>query len=92
MNSIDKIREDKSTLTTFLEAQKAPWSEVAGTYDINFGHILPKPKGARGLKNRGLLSGIGGILQGDLEFSKSATFSVAVGQEGQRTNIYTAER
>lgn len=40
MNRISNIREDKAKLTTFLTARPAPWSEVAGTYDIEFGKAL----------------------------------------------------
>ncbi|KAL9004501.1 MAG: hypothetical protein Q9188_002680 [Gyalolechia gomerana] len=41
---ITQIREDAAKLTTFLTAQKAPWSEVAGTYDLEFGRAITSPR------------------------------------------------
>ena len=35
--SITKITEDESTSTTHLTSQTAPWSDIAGTYDLDFG-------------------------------------------------------
>ena len=37
---ISNIRDEASTLTTFLTAQLTKFSEVAGTYDLDFGHTL----------------------------------------------------
>ena len=37
---ITKVTPDRKTLTIFLTAQPAPWSEIAQTYDIDFGHAL----------------------------------------------------
>lgn len=34
------------TLTTSLSAKPAPWDQVAGTFDLDFGRLEP-PKGAR---------------------------------------------
>lgn len=33
--SITKVEEDEAKLTTHLTAQKAPWSEIAGSYDLD---------------------------------------------------------
>lgn len=54
-NRISKIREDEPKLTTLLTASPAPWSEVAGTYDLDFGKAL---KGTTEVRQRDL-SGIG---------------------------------
>ncbi|KAL8753730.1 MAG: hypothetical protein Q9184_005337 [Pyrenodesmia sp. 2 TL-2023] len=97
--SITNIQEDQDTLTTFLTAEKAPWSDVAGTYDLDFGKAIPAPKMAR---RRGLfdsisnaasrvsnaVSNIGNaILNGDVDFSKSISFPVNVGTPGVSTEI-----
>ena len=37
---ISKVTPDAGTLTTFLTAQPAPWTEVAGTYDVDFGQAV----------------------------------------------------
>lgn len=37
---ITRIREERKKLTTFLTAKPARWSEVAGTYDLDFGKAL----------------------------------------------------
>ena len=103
---ISKIMEDSSQLTSFLTARAAPWSEVAGTFDLDFGKAYPYSR-AQSLHRRGFLDDVkGGISDtgDDLESglkdarnanlynfdgSRSVTFNVGVGQEGQRSNIYT---
>ena len=118
---INKVTEDTKDLTTFLEAQAAPWSDVAGTYDLDFGKAVPY-KHPPTLKGRGIWGDItggvsavgnaiggaanaiggavengaktvanvaGDIINGDASLSKSVTFSMAAGQEGKVTNIYT---
>ena len=41
VGSISNIIEDDATLTTSLTAQAVPWSDVAGSYELNFGHAMP---------------------------------------------------
>ena len=36
-----------------------------------------------------VVDGVGDVIQGDINLSKSISFDVGVGQQGQRTNIYT---
>ncbi|KAI4267357.1 MAG: hypothetical protein LQ337_008391 [Flavoplaca oasis] len=56
---ITDIREDKAKLTTYLTAQPAPWSDVAGTYDLDFGRAaMPQPGSHSGPQRRGLLGDI----------------------------------
>ncbi|KAL2038815.1 hypothetical protein N7G274_008573 [Stereocaulon virgatum] len=85
---ISNITEDNATLTTHLAAKPAPWSDVAGTYDLEFGQTHPYPNSQR-LKERDLISD--GLNAAKLSFDKSVSVSVPVnvGQQGQRTNIYT---
>lgn len=56
--SISKIREDAKTLTTFLTARVAPWSEVAGTYTMDFGRVLPHSTTRKRMKKRDLISDV----------------------------------
>lgn len=93
--SISKITEDSTTLTTYLNAQTAPWSDIAGTYDLDFGQAIPyqKPQQIRERSLWGDIKNVGkdvlNTAEGNVDLSKSVTFDVSVGQQGQRTNIYT---
>lgn len=85
---ITDIREDRAKLTTYLAAQPASWSEVAGTYDLDFGKAAMAPPRHR---RRGLFdffSDVGDfILHGDVDFDKSANFPVAIGTPGEKHSI-----
>ena len=41
---ITSIKEDIPSLTTYLAAEPAPWSDVAGSYDLDFVHLTAPPK------------------------------------------------
>lgn len=89
---ITNIQEDEGKLTTFLTAEKAPWSDIAGTYDLDFGRAIQPKKASR---RRGLLDRITNavsntgdfILNGNADFSKSINFPVSVGTPGVVTNV-----
>jgi len=85
--------EDPKTLTTHLTSQSAPWSEVAGTYEMDFGKVIPykRPSSKRGLLGDigSIGKGIGGALSGNVDVSKSITFDVGAGTPGLATNIFT---
>ncbi|KAL8897321.1 MAG: hypothetical protein Q9207_007269 [Kuettlingeria erythrocarpa] len=96
---ITNIREEQDSLTTFLTAEKAPWSDVAGTYDLDFGRAIPAAKTTR---RRGLFDSIkkgvakvgdavgkvgNAVINGDADFSKSITFPVNVGTPGVSSEI-----
>ncbi|KAG8530110.1 uncharacterized protein KY384_005592 [Bacidia gigantensis] len=49
---ISKITEKTDSWTTFLAAQPAPWEDVAGTYDLDFGKVYPTKNSK--LKHRGI--------------------------------------
>ncbi|KAI4170938.1 MAG: hypothetical protein LQ343_004596 [Gyalolechia ehrenbergii] len=73
----------------------AAWSEVAGTYDLDFGKAALNQARQR-LKPRGFWGDIGEIgktvlegAQGNADYDKSVTFDVDVGEAGKRSNIYT---
>ena len=95
-HSISNIREDRSTLTTFLTAQGASWSDVADTFDLVFGKTLSnlstnrtRLASDRRVKNRSLFKNLfGNLLNGD--YVKDLTVNLDVGTPGKRTNILTA--
>ena len=88
LHSVTNIREDDASLTTFLTARPAPFEDVSGTIDVDFGYITPYAHSQR-LGKRGFLDGIGDVILGNWEFSKSATFDVSAGTPGAVSNIYT---
>ena len=83
--SITKITEDESTSTTHLTSQTAPWSDIAGTYDLDFGQTSLYKQTSQ-LKKR---FSFGGILDGNFKESKSVTFDVSTGTKGQVSSIYS---
>ncbi|KAL8687877.1 MAG: hypothetical protein Q9218_006073 [Villophora microphyllina] len=74
---ITKVQEDSAKLTTHLTAEKAPWSDVASTYDLDFGKAvaIKKPNQRRN------------ILTGSTDTSKSVSFPLNVGTPGVATSI-----
>ncbi|KAI4088341.1 MAG: hypothetical protein Q9206_004819 [Seirophora lacunosa] len=71
---ITNIQEDEGKLTTFLTAEKAPWSDIAGTYDLDFGRAIQPKKASR---RRGLLDRITNAVSntGDFILNGNADFS-----------------
>lgn len=59
------IREDRASLTTFLSAKISEWSEVAGTYDLHFGHATITKPTTKQAERRGFFDDVvGGIKDG----------------------------
>ena len=94
---VSKVIEDTPALTTYLNAKPAPWSSVAGTYDLDFGQAIPYQKPQR-FKERGFwgdIENVGkdvlNIATGSVDLSKTVNFPMDIGQQGQRTNIFTDE-
>ena len=86
--SITKITEDESTSTTHLTSQTAPWSDIAGTYDLDIGQTsLYKPTSQ--LKKRFSVGSLRNDLLGNFKESKSVTFDVSTGTKGQVSSIYS---
>ncbi|MCJ1470173.1 hypothetical protein MMC07_008818 [Pseudocyphellaria aurata] len=75
---ITNIQEDRSTLTTFLTAQVAPWSEVARDFDLDFGKVVVRPISSRRVKSRAFW---------DWNITKTVAFPINVGQRGVISNI-----
>ena len=92
---ISEIIEDTPALTTYLNAKPAPWSDVAGTYDLDFGQAIPYQKPQR-VKERGFWGDIENVgkdvldaATGSVDLSKTVNFPMDIGHQGQRTNIFT---
>ena len=92
---ISNIRDEASTLTTFLTAQVAKFSEVAGTYDLDFGHTLT-PTASNSPARRDFISDATKAIDktvndfkhlGNFNLDKTETFSVAAGTPNTATNI-----
>ena len=74
---VTKVTEDTANLTTFLNARAASWSEVAGTYDLDFGKadLYTRSQGFRPRSLWGDATGIGNAVEGGLEKAGNATES-----------------
>ena len=78
MSRISGIREDATTLTTYLTAQPAPWSDVAGTYDMDFGKAIPFQRPSQ-LQSRGLWGDITKAVKGAANDVKNVASDVVNG-------------
>ena len=90
---VSKVIDNATTLAIEMTVIIASWSEVAGTYDIDFGHAIPHHKSA--VESRGFLGDVASIgkdvldaAQGNLDQDLPVTFDVNVGSPGVRTKIY----
>lgn len=79
-----------------MQTQVTEWSEVAASYDLDFGKSIPQ---AKKLKPRGFWGDIANVgkdvldaAQGDFDDTKSVTFDVNIGKSGQKINIYTDQQ
>lgn len=95
---VSTVTEDAADRTIIMATSITQWSEVAGTYDLDFGQaaIRQPPQRVRPRGFWGDIVNVGkGALeaaQGNADLSKSVNFAVAVGQPGQKTNIYTDDK
>ncbi|CAD6593259.1 MAG: hypothetical protein ASARMPRED_007222 [Alectoria sarmentosa] len=69
---INSIREDGVSLTTYLAAQPAPWSDIGGTYDLDFGHVMAYRHGP---ERRHWLD----KLKGNIDITKEKDFDLSIG-------------
>ena len=95
---VSSVAEDAADLTIEMKTQLTQWSEVAGSYDLDFGKAIPKTSPKR-LKPRGFWGHIVNVgkdaleaAQGNAELSKSVNFDVDVGKSGEKSNIYTDDK
>lgn len=95
---ISQVTEDSAALTTYLSAKPAPWSDVAGSYDLDFGQAIPYQNTQR-TKERSFWGDIENVGKavldastGNADLSKTVNFPMDVGEHGQRMNIYTDDK
>ncbi|KAL8925993.1 MAG: hypothetical protein Q9172_001996 [Xanthocarpia lactea] len=93
---VSSVTEDSADLTVRMRTKVTDWSEVGGSYDLDFGRMIPQ---ARKLKPRGFWGDIVDVgkdvldaAQGDFDDTKSVSFGVNVGTPGKKTNIYTDQQ
>ncbi len=95
---ISEIIEDTASLKTYLNAKPVPWSDVAGTYDLDFGQAIYY-QSPQSIKERGFWGDIENVgkdvldaATGNVDLSKTVDFPMNIGQQGQRTNIFTDDK
>lgn len=81
---ITSIREDSEYLTTYLAAEPVLWTEIGGSYDLDFGHVTT----SRHLSERGFLD----WLKGNIDETKEADFDVNLGHRDEVENIWHDDR
>ncbi|CAO1604866.1 hypothetical protein XANCAGTX0491_008407 [Xanthoria calcicola] len=93
---VSSVTEDSADLTISMQTSVTEWSEVAGSYDLDFGRIIPQ---ANKLKPRGFWGDITNVgkdvldaATGKFDDTKSVTFGVNVGSPGQKTEIYKDQK
>lgn len=105
VDSVSNITEDDVTLTTSLAARMVPWSEVAGSYELNFGHAISIHQ-HKHLRDRNWWDNVENAgndtenaaeaaldtAEGNYNKSQSASFPISAGQPNQRTTIFTDSR
>ena len=85
VSSVSSISEDSATLTTHMTAQPLPWSDVAGTYNLDFGHLMPTlPEHTRRTKTRDLIN----CLDGTCTPSGASSIPFSIGKKGLRTRLF----
>ena len=73
---ISNVTNDADTFTTSLAARAVNWTDVAGSYEMDFGHTIPVPQAHR--LERSLSEG-----------SNTSSLNIKAGTPGLRRNIYT---
>lgn len=66
------------SLTTYLAAEPAPWSDIAGSYDLDFGHVLTRPDP---LQRRDWTTG-------NFDITKSTDFGLDIGKPDESHTIW----
>ena len=76
LDRISNLTNDGATLTTSLAARAVNWTDVAGSYEMDFGHKVPMPQA-------------GGLKRSFWEGNHTSSFNISAGTQGLRSNIYT---
>ena len=79
------------TLTTYLAAEPAPWSDIAGTYDLDFGHLFTHPNNLkrRGNSARGVIPE---WIKGNFDVTKTTDFDANFGDREKKQTIWHDDR
>lgn len=101
---ITDVDNKDESLKVLLAATPAPWREIAGNFDLDFGKASMTNSARRALHARGLIDwvhdatdAIGDTFDdvvdaiedvGDGELSKSVDIPVSVGEEGEETLLF----
>ena len=74
------------TLTTYLVAEPAPWSDIAGSYDLDYGHLITHPNNLqrRGNSKRGLVD----WLKGNFDVIKEGDLHTKFGHRDKSQNLW----
>ncbi|KAL8707777.1 MAG: hypothetical protein Q9220_007229 [cf. Caloplaca sp. 1 TL-2023] len=95
---VSQVLEDTADRAIKMKTSVTQWSEIGGTYDLDFGKVTQQSS-TRRFKPRGFWGDIVDVgktaleaAQGNADASQSVTFDVNVGTPGQKTNIYTDEK
>lgn len=90
---MSKVTDDTTNLAIDMTTTIAPWSEVAGTYDIDFGQAIPYNRPI--VEPRGFLGDVVNIgkdvldaAQGNFDQGLPVSFDVDVGTPGTKHQIY----
>lgn len=81
-DSVTNITEEATTLTSSLAAKAVPLSDVASSYNLEFGHAMPIQQAHR--LTRSLKT-----IEGDFDKTESAKHIINAGQPNERINIFT---
>lgn len=67
----------------------APWSEIAGDFDLDFGKVVAKPVSGRRVKSRGVVENFRNkfLRIRTIDVTKTVAFPITVGQPGVKRNI-----
>ncbi|KAL9039897.1 MAG: hypothetical protein Q9180_002252 [Flavoplaca navasiana] len=89
---VSSVTEDSADLTISMQTSATDISEVIGSYDLDFGRMIPK---ASKLKSRGFWGDIANVgkdvidaATGDFDKTESVSFGVNVGTPGQKSQIF----
>ncbi|KAL8646780.1 MAG: hypothetical protein Q9210_005935 [Variospora velana] len=90
---VSSVIEDAADLTIAMKSTVAEWSDIAGSYAIDFGNAALRQASQR-MRPRGFWGDITDVgkdvveaVQGDFDESRSVTFSVNAGESGKKSTI-----
>ena len=76
---ITSVREDASSLTTYLAAEPAPWSDFGGSFDLDYGNLATIPHRPQRRNN---------WIKGNVVMDKDRHFETMLGHPGAITHLW----